>query len=110
MSELISKIKKIHESNLFGTIIECGCGATIANTLMEVPGATNTIFYSYQPYSKVIQEDNYTAVSQYRSVSEEFVSEVLKHEFKKSELKDSDKTHKINFCLTASFQLRDTSK
>ena len=45
-------IKEIHNSNLYGTIIEAGCSATIASTLMNVAGSSKTIYRCEQPYSQ----------------------------------------------------------
>src|SRR6185369_1905528 len=75
MLELEEKIKAIHESNLFGSIIELGCAATLAQSLMAIEGSSKTIFKTFQPYSRDIQKKLYA--SMYRSISKEFVRDVL---------------------------------
>ena len=90
-------IKEIHNSNLYGTIIEAGCSATIASTLMNVAGSSKTIYRCEQPYSKEYQESLYGEFK--RSVSREWIKQILETEASKSD--------KINFVLAASWQLMD---
>jgi hypothetical protein len=93
-------IKQIHDSTLYGAIIECGCAATIANTLMEVAGASKTIAYSYQPYAIDEQKRMYKNSSSYKRVSLPFIRDVLRIEQKRMlELSNT------NFVMAASFQL-----
>jgi hypothetical protein len=90
-------IKEIHDSNLYGVIIEAGCSATIASTLMNVAGSSKTIHRCEQPYSKEYQETLYGNFK--RSVSREWIKSVLEIEATKSD--------KINFVLASSWQLMD---
>lgn len=90
-------IKEIHESNLFGVVIEAGCSATIASTLMDVAGSSKTVYRAEQPYSKEYQETLYGEFK--RSVSREWIKQVLEVEAAKSD--------KINFVLASSWQLID---
>lgn len=90
-------IKEIHNSNLYGTIIEAGCSATIASSLMNVAGSSKTIHRCEQPYSKEYQEVLYGNFK--RSVSREWIKSVLEIEATKSD--------KINFVLASSWQLMD---
>ena len=97
MSDITSLVKEIHNSSLFGVIVECGNGCSITNALMSVDGASTTIFESKQPYNKEIQIKNY-GESWKRSVSREFIQIVLDVEFKKLPAS-------CNFILVTSFQL-----
>ena len=90
-------IQEIHNSNLFGVIVETGCSATIASTLMNVAGSSKTIYRCEQPYSKEYQESLYGSFK--RSVSREWIKSVLEAEAAKSD--------KINFVLASSWQLMD---
>lgn len=90
-------IQEIHNSNLFGVIVETGCSATIASTLMNVAGSSKTIYRCEQPYSKEYQETLYGSFK--RSVSREWIKSVLEAEAAKSD--------KINFVLASSWQLMD---
>jgi hypothetical protein len=93
----MKNIQEIHNSNLYGTIIEAGCSATIASTLMDVAGSSKTIYRCEQPYSKEYQETLYGEFK--RSVSREWIKQVLEVE--------SAKSDKINFVLASSWQLID---
>lgn len=93
-------IQEIHESNLFGIIIEAGCSATIASTLMSVAGSSKTIYKCEQPYSKEYQTKLYGEFK--RSVSKEWIQKVLEVESSKCEHK------RVNFVLASSWQLIDT--
>jgi hypothetical protein len=93
----MKNIQEIHNSNLYGTIIEAGCSATIASTLMDVAGSSKTIYRAEQPYSKEYQETLYGEFK--RSVSREWIKQVLEVE--------SAKSDKINFVLASSWQLTD---
>ncbi len=72
------------------TIIECGCAATISNTILSEEGASNFIEECHQYYSKRSQEIELLKPVK-RSVSKELVSDFL--------------SHVGSNCLTASFQL-----
>lgn len=95
-------VEKIHKSNLYGIIIELGCSAAISNKLMNVPGASNTVYKSVQPYSKEYQAELYGEFK--RSVSKDSVKTILEVEAEK--VKDNNK---INFILATSWQLADPS-
>jgi len=45
-------VKKIHESPFKITFVSSGGGTNAISSLLEVPGASNTILESYIPYSK----------------------------------------------------------
>ena len=49
MQELI---KKIHQSPFKVTIVSSGGGTEAISSLLQVPGASNTILESYIPYAK----------------------------------------------------------
>ena len=95
----IEKIEKIHNSNLFGIIVEAGSAATIASTLMNVAGSSKTIYRCEQPYNKEYQELKYGKFK--RSVSKEWIQKVLEVESAKC----NDK--RVNFILASSWQLID---
>ena len=97
----MKSIQEIHNSNLYGVIIEAGCSATIASTLMNEPGSSKTIYDARQPYSKDIQERLYGKHK--RSVSKEFIEHVLNVEWSEAEYTSLETG--INFILAASWQL-----
>lgn len=98
-----NKIDAINKSKLFGVIIECGAGSAISNAIYNVEGASNTILYSLQPYSKTYQHLKYKNAAEYRSVSHEFLWELmLKESSKIRALPECD----VNFLLTTSFQIQ----
>lgn len=90
------RINEIHNSNLYGVVIEAGCSATIASSLMNEAGSSKTIYRTEQPYSKEYQESLYGEFK--RSVSKEWIKHVLEVEAKKA-------GSKINFVLASSWQL-----
>jgi nicotinic acid mononucleotide adenylyltransferase len=93
----MKNIKEIHDSNLFGVIIEAGCSAAAASALMNIPGSSKSIYRCEQVHSKEYQESLYGKFK--RSVSKEWIKQVLEVESKKSD--------KINFVLASSWQLID---
>ena len=95
----MNKIQEIHNSDLYGIIVETGCGVALTSALMSEAGASKTVYHSSQPYSKDYEKEKYGDFS--RSVSVEFVTEVVKRELK--ELKDP----RVNFILATSWQLND---
>lgn len=100
-----AKIKSIHNSKLYGTIFEVGCGTAISSKLLNVDGASKTIYEVKIPYSKESQEEYYKG-EDIRSVSKEFIENVLGVEFNyAAEIKK-----KTNFIIAASFQLQDSSQ
>lgn len=94
----MNKIVEIHQSNLFGVIVEAGSGTAIISALMSQPGASRTVHYGLQPYSKEISHKLYGEFK--RNVSKEFIQKALEVEIEKN--KDS-----VNFALVASWQLSD---
>ena len=94
----MSKVKEIHDSNLYGVVIETGCSTATSSKLMDIAGASKTIFYSLQPYSKVYEEQRYGSFP--RSVSKEFINSVLDTE------SNVDST---NFVFASSWQLHSDS-
>ncbi len=94
----MSKVLEIHGSELYGIIVETGCSTSTSSKLMDVAGASKTIFYSLQPYSKVYEEQRYGHFS--RSVSKEFIESVLNTE-------SYQKGNDINFVLASSWQLNN---
>lgn len=94
----MNKIVEIHQSNLFGVIVEAGCGTSVISALMSQPGASKTVHYGLQPYSKEISHQLYGEFK--RNVSKEFIQKALEVEVQKN--KDS-----VNFVLVTSWQLSD---
>ena len=97
----MKSIQEIHNSNLYGVIIEAGCSATIASTLMDEPGSSKTVFRAEQPYSKEYQESLYGSFK--RSVSKEWIKSVLETEWSEAEYTSLETG--INFILASSWQL-----
>jgi hypothetical protein len=94
----MNKIKEIHASHLYGTVIETGCATAAVSKILEVAGASKTIFRSEQPYCKEYEEELYGSFS--RSVSKDFIEAVL--------VKEGKRTN-INFVLASSWQLCDSN-
>jgi len=102
--ELQKQIQEIHDSNLFGVIVEAGAGACIASALYNVPGASNTIYFSEQPYNKFEQKHRKYLPEGARSVSSSFIFNTIKTLRGKLPA-----TKNINFILVSTFQLGDTT-
>jgi nicotinic acid mononucleotide adenylyltransferase len=49
-----SMIAELHTSDAFGTIVETGCGTPVASALLDVSGASNTIYQCLVPYNQYI--------------------------------------------------------
>jgi nicotinic acid mononucleotide adenylyltransferase len=98
-------IKEIHESNIFGIIIESGCSTATASTLMNVAGSSNTIYKCEQPYNKNYQTYKYGEFK--RSVSKEWVEKVLNVEYENYLNENYEHDKEINFILASSWQLID---
>lgn len=92
-------IENIHKSDLYGIIVEMGCSAAISNSLMNVAGASNTVYKSIQPYSKEYQTELYGEFK--RSVSKESIKTILEIEA------DKVNNDKVNFILVSSWQLAE---
>lgn len=99
-------ITDIHNSNLFGVVVEAGCGAALAHTLMSVSGSSSTIYHSKQPYSKKYQESIYGVFS--RSVSREATEAILRHEW--DLIDNSPIATDVNFVITSSWQIGEDGK
>ena len=107
------KIQEIHESNLYGIIIETGAGCALASSLYSEENSSKTVYHSDQPYCKDYEEDLYGSFS--RSVSKDFIEAVLnKEEVKLSTLcnfhygfdwNKTDKCFSVNFLYASSWQL-----
>ena len=88
------KIKEIHNSDLYGIIVE---NTNIGAELLKVSGASDTIYYTKIPYSKLYQKKEYGDF--YRSISKEYINKVLD-----KEIADNVDAN-INFVLVSSWQL-----
>lgn len=95
-------IENIHSTDLYGTFIECGAGNEISNILLNVPGASNTVFKCVQPYSKEFQKEEYGDFD--RSVSKEFCNAVIEKE-KLNTLHNE----KHNFIFVSTWQVSENS-
>ena len=94
----MNKVKEIHESHLYGSVIETGSSTATIHKLLDVAGASKTIFRAEQPYSKLYEEELYGKFT--RSVSKEFIEAVLNVEGERKN---------INFVLASSWQLCNSS-
>ena len=52
MNKYLNIVKKIHSSPFKLVIVSSGGGTNAISSLLQVPGASNTILESYIPYSK----------------------------------------------------------
>ena len=100
---MINLVQDIHNSHLYGAIVEAGCGACITSELMSEAGASKTIYYSIIPYSKEYAEERY-GNNYTRSVSVEFIKSCIDKE------SEAFKNPKVNFILAASWQLNDNDE
>lgn len=91
-------ITEIHESDIFGVFVEMGCGVALSNALMEVSGATKTVYVTEAPYSREYQHENYHNEGM-RAVSKESVDAVLEG------WRDKINEARVNTIYVASFQL-----
>lgn len=103
-------IQKIFNSGYKATIIECGHGAEIANTLLTELNASKFVLRCHQPYDKDVQNNEYldgiakfvTPPLKYaRSVSAEFVRNVMFRE----EFFDGIEKLTKHLIIASSFQL-----
>ena len=101
----MSRIKEIHESDLFGIVVESGCSATLSSALMEVAGSSNTIYKCEIPYNKEYQESKYGKFK--RSVSKEWIEAVLNKEYNDYNEAGFKHSKEINFIFASSWQLID---
>ena len=94
-------IKIIHQSPFFGNIIETGAGQPLANALLKVSGASNTVNWTFCPYSNEIQYNRYgDAIENIRSVSLEMVKQMLQIEA------NLETFEKVNMIWVNTFQLK----
>jgi len=66
-------IQKIHNTDIFGIFIENGCGVPVANAILNISGASKTVYFTECPYNKdyvILKYGNHN----FRSVSSEYVS------------------------------------
>lgn len=103
-------IEQIHASDIYGIFVETGCGVTMTNKLMEVPGASNTIYYSESPYSKEYQQEKYNTDGK-RAVSIDTIIGFLSY-VKSAKMSGdpgflNNSVKKINTTYAATFQIGD---
>jgi nicotinic acid mononucleotide adenylyltransferase len=98
-------VKNLINDGYKATIIECGHGALLINEFLSTPGASQLVLYGKQPYCKDVQRDEYPSVEGLRSVSQDFVYNVMRAELSRN-LKYIDKI--ITF--VSSFQLGEEGK
>lgn len=100
------KVIEIHASDMYGFIVETGCSTALSGALMDVPGASKTILFCKQPYSKEYEHSEY-GKNYDRSVSREFVEQALDHELMNL---NNSLYLKIDFAIVSSWQLASTDK
>ena len=101
-------VQKIHDSDIFGTIVELGAGNPLSYQLFEVSGASATIYEALSPYNKQAQLDTffgeYSEIKIPRSVSEDFVDMVVTN--RRMNLCDKDNLpDNHNMFFISSFQI-----
>ena len=97
-------VQKLIESNHNEIIIvECGHGALLSNSFLSEKGASDLVLVNKQPYSKEIQAIEYPKNKGLRSVSKEFVRNVMVQEF--ANYSSVFRDNKVPICLATSFQL-----
>jgi len=85
----------IHDGNIFGVFIEIGCGMPLSQRLLEIEGASKTVYSALSPYNKQAQTELF-GESDNRSVSFEFVKNII----------NNTKTpENVNTIFVSSFQL-----
>lgn len=93
--------ESIHNSEIYGCFVEMGCGVTVANALMNVAGATKTVYMTESPYAREYQEKQYAKPQQYRAVS----LDTVRHIIGKLYYSTGFHTNTVNTTYVASFQL-----
>ena len=93
------RIKFIHDSLYYGSIVETGCSTALSTALLNEPNASKTVYNVRIPYDKLAGERAYGTNHQ-RSVSAQFIAEILN---KESELFTLDE--RINFIYASSWQM-----
>lgn len=115
MMELYDKIKAIHASDAFGILVETGGGMPVSNALLQVEGASKTVYLAECPYSKSFQDKKYLnaktvvqasdlseADEKIRAVSMEMIEAVINHHLQDN-LNASEPP--INFIYASTFQI-----
>lgn len=95
----MNKVQDIHNSPLYGIFVETGCSTALSSRLMDESGASKTVYYSLQPYSKQFEHKRYGEFT--RSVSNLFVREAIIKEMK------LDAEQSANFYFVQSWQISD---
>lgn len=91
-------IREIHSSDAFGVFIELGCGNPVAHELCKIAGASNTIYFAENPYSKEFSKDKYKITE--RAVS----AETILHIYQKVKV---TYPNSVNTYYISSFQVGD---
>jgi len=89
-------IEDLHDNPIFMKIIEMGCGSTLMNTLCEVAGASNTVYWAKAPYSREYIQRAYAIPKTQRIVSKETIERILSSE---------ELTEQVNTIYVSSFQI-----
>lgn len=100
----MSVISKLIDDGYKAVIVECGHGALLSNEFLSVRGASKMVLMNKQPYSKEVQIREYPGVDGLRSVSKEFVHNVM---FKEMDNFEHMCRNEKFLCFTTSFQLGD---
>lgn len=108
--DIKSKIEEIHQSRVYGIIVEIGAGQPLAERLFDVSGASNTIHESLSAYSHLAQESRYGVdfLNEIpRNVSREAVSRMIDIEASKlTTMKSINSDYQnINMIWVNSFQI-----
>lgn len=90
-------VKQIHDSYLYGTVVEAGCGAALTTQLTDVSGSSKTLYSAVIPYSKECEHKLYGEFD--RSVSMEFTEKAADFEINQFD--------KLTFALVTSWQMND---
>ena len=101
--------QQIHESDIFGTIIEIGAGNPVSYQLFEVAGASKTVFTALSPYNKKVQSELFFEGKEKdmpRSVSKEFVDHVINQACSSCNF-HPDENPDENMMFVSSFQVGD---
>lgn len=106
MSKVEKAIEEIHAGDIYGIFIESGCGVALINKLMEIPGASNTIYVAESPYSKEFQKAKYGEHGG-RIVSAETIMDTFSY-YSNPDIRLSGMySMKINSVYVANFQIGD---
>ncbi|GIW22369.1 MAG: hypothetical protein KatS3mg068_1376 [Candidatus Sericytochromatia bacterium] len=97
-------VEKIHKSDIFGIFIENGAGLPVSSKLLDLDGASNTIYFSELPYSKDYSYKKYNIDLSIRSVSAEYLSKIINY------YNYLFQENKINTIYASSFQLGNINK